>query len=99
MKKAAKKAARASRSKTAKPRARTDHAVCDPANPDRTLKLTLPAKPSPSDQAEAQHHVETLEANRQIARGPGTMPPGTTHRVESDASGQRRLVRKRFSAT
>ena len=50
------------------------------------------------EQPEAEHFLETLDANRQIAPAEGPMPPGTTHRIETDESGVRRVVRKRYSA-
>lgn len=98
MKKAARKSSRSSPATSGKTRPRTECVAPDPADPRRKLKVSIPAKASPKDRAEARRYVETLEANRQIARGSGDMPPGTTHRVEPDASGAPRLVRKRFSA-
>jgi phosphoglycolate phosphatase-like HAD superfamily hydrolase len=56
------------------------------------------ADPSPEQIAEASQLVESLEANKQIETGSGRLSPGTTHRVEVDAKGQRVLKRKRFSA-
>jgi FMN phosphatase YigB (HAD superfamily) len=47
---------------------------------------------------EAAAHVGTLLANRQVHLAPGPLAPGTTHQVEVDAEGRRRLTRKRFSA-
>lgn len=47
---------------------------------------------------ESAHYIETLEANRQVAHEPGQLPPGTTHQVETDEKGQKRLKRKRYSA-
>jgi beta-phosphoglucomutase-like phosphatase (HAD superfamily) len=55
-------------------------------------------QPSPELVNEATAFVETLEANKQVAHGSGPLPPGTTHQVETDEKGQKRLVRKRFSA-
>lgn len=98
MKKASRKPSRSSPPSSGKRPARTDCVVPDPADPRRKLKVSVPGKASPKDQAEACRYVETLEANRQIARGSKDMPPGTTHRVEPDATGVPRLVRKRFSA-
>jgi hypothetical protein len=95
MKKAARKSTRTSRPKTT---AREECVVRDPADRRRALRVRAPAGASSKDRVEAQHFVDTLEANGQIARGSGPMPPGATHRVESDASGASRLVRKRFSA-
>jgi hypothetical protein len=42
--------------------------------------------------------VEVLEQNRQISRSGGALRPGETHAVEELPSGERRLIRKRFSA-
>ena len=47
--------------------------------------------------AKAAHYVKTLDANRQIAHGKA-LTPGTTHKVERDASGKRILMRKRFAS-
>ncbi len=73
---------RASKAAKSKRRTRQRHA------PDAT----------PADRREAAHFVETLEANRQLAHEPGPLPPGATHQVETDESGAKRVVRKRFSA-
>jgi len=62
------------------------------------ILVPLPGKRTPETLAEASRFVETLEANRQIAREPGPLPAGATHRIEKDARGGKRLVRKRFSA-
>lgn len=51
-----------------------------------------------ADREEQAHYLETLEANKQISRQPGALPPGATHQVECDESGKERVVRKRFSA-
>jgi hypothetical protein len=95
MKKPARKAARVVRPKT---NVLEDCVVRDPADRRRALRVRVRAVASAKDRAETQRFVDTLEANRQIARGAGPMPSGATHRVESDASGNQRLVRKRFSA-
>ncbi|HKP85930.1 MAG TPA: hypothetical protein VJZ26_07540 [Blastocatellia bacterium] len=55
-------------------------------------------QPDPEDVEEAKAFVETLEANKQVAHQSGPLPPGTTHKVETDKKGRKRLVRKRFSA-
>ena len=47
---------------------------------------------------EAAHFIETLQANRQLAPEAGPLPPGATHQIKTDESGQKRLVRKRFNA-
>jgi hypothetical protein len=95
MKKPSRRAARVVRPKT---KAVEDCVVRDPANRRRALRVQVPAGASSKERAEAQRFVDTLEANHQIARGEGPVPPGATHRVESDAAGHQRLVRKRFSA-
>jgi len=95
MKKPSRKAARVVRPKTT---AGEDCVVRDPADRKRTLRVQGRAGASSKDRAEAQRFVDTLEANRQIARGSGPMPAGATHRVEADAAGHPRLVRKRFSS-
>jgi FMN phosphatase YigB (HAD superfamily) len=48
--------------------------------------------------AEAQSFVIGLAANRKIAGRPGQESFGATHAIEQDASGKRKLIRKRFSA-
>jgi hypothetical protein len=95
MKKPSRKAARVVRPKT---KALEDCVVRDPADRRRALRVRVRSGASANDRAEAQRFVDTLEANKQIARSAGPMPPGATHRVESDAAGHHRLVRKRFSA-
>ena len=62
-----------------------------------TIYLPFPSPPDAAALAEAARYVATLETNRQIAREPGTAAPGTTHAIERDAQGRRRLVRRRFS--
>jgi hypothetical protein len=47
---------------------------------------------------EREHFIETLRANKQLAAGPGPLPPGATHAVESDSDGHAQVVRKRYSA-
>lgn len=47
---------------------------------------------------EAKHFERTLRANRQVAKGPGPLPPGTTHAEETDKQGRTEIRRKRFSA-
>jgi hypothetical protein len=95
MKKPSRKAARIVRPKT---EALEDCVVRDPADRRRALRVRVRPGASAKDRAETQRFVDTLEANQQIARGEGPMPAGATHRVEPDAAGHQRLVRKRFSA-
>jgi hypothetical protein len=56
------------------------------------------AEPDPEMLEEFRSFAESLKANQQISRGPGSMLPGATHKIETDEKGRRRLVRKRFSA-
>ena len=62
------------------------------------ILVRLTDQPTPEMLAEAKQFVETLEANRQIAREPGALPPGATHQIERDAQGRKRLVQKRVTA-
>jgi hypothetical protein len=61
------------------------------------IRVRLPANPSLDARAEAAQFVDTLDANKQIARGK-TLTPGTTHKIQTTAKGKKILVRKRFSA-
>jgi hypothetical protein len=61
------------------------------------VRVRLPTSASPAERAEAAQFVDTLDANKQIARGK-TLTPGTTHRIQTNAKGKKTLVRKRFSA-
>jgi hypothetical protein len=67
-------------------------------SPTKALQIQLPANASAADRREAAHFVETLEANKQLSRAPGPLPPGATHQVERDESGNEQVVRKRYSA-
>jgi len=62
------------------------------------IVVEVPAPIRPGDREEAEHFVKVLDANQQLSRSAGPLPPGATHQVETDASGSRRLKRKRFSA-
>ena len=64
----------------------------------KTALMQLPTNASEGDRREAAYFVETLKANRQLARQSGPLPPGATHRLEPDPSGNERVVRKRYSA-
>lgn len=48
--------------------------------------------------AEAAYYLETLKANRRIAKEGEPLLPGQTHRIERDEKGNEILRRKRFSA-
>jgi len=56
------------------------------------------AHPSDEQVAEAASFVESLAAHGQIAGREGKATGGATHQIETDEKGNRRLVRKRFSA-
>jgi hypothetical protein len=51
-----------------------------------------------ADRREQAYFLETLEANKQVSRQRGPLPPGATHQAECGKSGKERIVRKRFSA-
>ena len=55
-------------------------------------------EPDSETVADAAGFVESLAANEQISDESGPLAPGTTHQIETDKKGQKRLVRKRFSA-
>jgi hypothetical protein len=61
----------------------------------RSVKTGQPDSEAVKD---AQGFLESLEANKQVTDKPGQLPPGATHRIETDKKGRKRLVRKRFSA-
>jgi hypothetical protein len=61
------------------------------------VRVRLPANATSDERAEAAQFVDTLDANKQIARGK-TLTPGTTHKIQTNAKGKKTLVRKRFSA-
>ena len=54
--------------------------------------------PVPDQVAEASAFAASLAANKQIGQPGATRAAGATHEIATDSSGQRRLVRKRFSA-
>jgi hypothetical protein len=66
--------------------------------PTKAVQKRLPTNATKADRQEAAHFVETLEANKQLAREPGPLPAGATHQVERDQSGNEQIVRKRYSA-
>ena len=61
------------------------------------IRVRLPANATSDERAEAAQFVDTLDANKQIARGK-TLTPGTTHKIQTTAKGKKTLVRKRFSS-
>lgn len=89
-----------SKSATASKRKKTRSVpVRDPAAPrGRPIVVELAAEATTEDRLEAEHFVRVLDANQQLSRQPGPLPPGATHQVEADTTGTRRLKRKRFSA-
>ena len=73
--------------------------VKDPAGSKREhLLVDVPGDATAADQLEAEHFVRVLDANQQLTREPGPLPPGATHQIETDRAGAKRVVRKRFSA-
>jgi len=96
-----KKATATSKSAGAAGSARKKRAVSvkDPAGSKRRrLLVELPREATAAEQLEAEDFVRVLDANQQLARKPGPLPPGATHQLETDRSGAKRVVRKRFSA-
>jgi hypothetical protein len=79
--------------------ARTLVPLPDPAPEAKDpIYMSFPSPPDEEALAEAASYLETLEARKQIARDPGRAAPGTTHQLEVDEAGRKRLVRRRFSA-
>lgn len=63
------------------------------------VRSVAPKQPSAGQIAEATSFVRSLATHGQIAGQPGKKPiRGATHQIETDEKGNRRLVRKRFSA-
>jgi len=62
------------------------------------VDVELPANRDPSHEGEAVQFVQTLEDNQQIQHEPGPLSAGKTHQIETDEQGNKRLMRKRFSA-
>jgi hypothetical protein len=75
-------------------------AIKDPGAPKQgpRLLVKLPADATAADRLEAEHFLRVLEANEQLSRKPGPLPPGATHQIETGRTGVKRVVRKRFSA-
>jgi hypothetical protein len=65
---------------------------------ERDVDVELPADADSDSYHEAAQFVQTLEDNQQIAHDPGPLTAGTTHQIQTDKEGKKRLVRKRFSA-
>jgi hypothetical protein len=72
--------------------------VPDPA-PGATepIYVSFPGPPDAEALAEAALQVAALEAGCRICRDEKTSPPGSTHVLERDARGHKRLVRRRYS--
>jgi len=62
------------------------------------ISVELPKNANYDDTEEAKSFVETLEANEQIQHEPGPLKPGKTHQVETDAQGNKKLVRRLYNA-
>jgi hypothetical protein len=63
------------------------------------VEVEVPDTGEPDDVLieDAAKFVQTLVDNKQVAHGPGPLPPGTTHQIETRPDGTRRLTRRRFS--
>jgi hypothetical protein len=61
------------------------------------IYVSFPSPPDDEALAEAEGYLKSLEANGQIARDPKHRAPGTTHELEVDLTGKKKLVRKRYS--
>ena len=66
------------------------------ARPSTRKRRPKPAAPTRDEAA----FVESLIANGQAAkrRPDGSLPPGATHELIEDETGEKRVVRRRFSA-
>ena len=62
------------------------------------IYVSFPAPPDGEALAEAEGYLKGLEQRGRIAREPGRPSPGTTHELEIDVTGKKKLVRKRYSA-
>jgi hypothetical protein len=62
------------------------------------IYVSFPNPPDDEAIAEAEGYLKSLEDHGQIARDPEHPSPGTTHELEIDMTGKRKLVRKRYSA-
>ncbi len=58
-----------------------------------------PIKPESDDHDEEKFFEECLREHGQLADEEGAeLPPGATHQMTTDANGERKVTRKRFSA-
>jgi FMN phosphatase YigB (HAD superfamily) len=62
------------------------------------VRSVAPKQPSAEQVAEATSFVRSLATHGQIAGHAGKPAMGATHQIETDEKGNRRLVRKRFTA-
>lgn len=64
------------------------------------VHVEVPDSGEPAEQLlqETNHFLQSLEDNQQIEHEDEPAVHAATHRIESQADGTRRLVRKRFSA-
>jgi FMN phosphatase YigB (HAD superfamily) len=62
------------------------------------VRSVAPVQPSAEQVEEATSFVRSLATHGQIAGQTAKPPGGATHQIETDEKGNRRLVRKRFSA-
>jgi hypothetical protein len=95
---------RSGRRRTAAARAFTDRQrtwapLPDPA-PGATepIYMSFPSRPNERDLAEAATLLTSLVANEQIARAGRPPSPTTTHELQVDPRGRKRLIRRRFAA-
>jgi hypothetical protein len=58
---------------------------------------SVAAQPTPEMVEEVTSYVRSLAAHGRIAADPAKQGPDTTHLIETDAAGNRRLVRQRFT--
>jgi hypothetical protein len=56
------------------------------------------AEPSADEAAEAASFLRSLAAHGQLGGSTGPLGDASTHDIETDAQGRRKLVRKRFRA-
>jgi hypothetical protein len=66
--------------------------------PKGQVRSVAPLQPSADQLAEATSYVRSLATHGQIAGQAAKRSPGATHQIETDEKGNRRLVRKRFTA-
>jgi hypothetical protein len=62
--------------------------------PKGAVSSVTPTQPSPEMMAEVTSYVRSLATHGRIASDPAKRGPGTTHTIETDERGNRRLVRQ-----